>query len=47
VLSQFKKSQYELVDEVLERASEAARMIVLEGALKAMNKFNQREKESE
>ena len=47
VLSQFKKSQYELVDEVLERASQAARMIVLEGVLKAMNKFNQREKESE
>jgi len=47
VLSQFKKSQYELVDEVLERASEAARMIVLEGAAKAMNKFNQREKEAE
>ncbi|HEV2113667.1 MAG TPA: aminoacyl-tRNA hydrolase [Terriglobales bacterium] len=47
VLSQFKKSQYELVDEVLERASQAARMIVLEGAAKAMNKFNQREKESE
>jgi peptidyl-tRNA hydrolase, PTH1 family len=47
VLSQFKKSQYEMVDEVLERASQAAHMIVLEGALKAMNRFNQREKESE
>lgn len=47
VTSQFKKSQYELLDEVLERASEAARMIVLEGAAKAMNRFNQREKGSE
>jgi len=47
VLGQFKKSQYKLVDDVLERAAEAAKMIVLEGAAKAMNKFNQREKEAE
>ena len=46
VLSQFKKSQYKLVDEVLERAADAVKMIVLEGSAKAMNVFNQRAKES-
>ena len=46
VLSQFKKSQYKLVDEVLERAADAVKMIVLEGSSKAMNVFNQRAKES-
>ena len=46
VLGQFKKAQYKLVDEVLERAADAVKMIVLEGPAKAMNKFNQREKES-
>jgi len=46
VLSQFKKSQYKLVDEVLERAADAVTMIMLEGSAKAMNVFNQRAKES-
>lgn len=44
VLSQFKKAQYEIVDEVLERAADAVEVILKEGAGRAMNRFNQREK---
>jgi peptidyl-tRNA hydrolase, PTH1 family len=41
LLSQFKKSQYKAVDEVLECAADAVEMIVTQGAARAMNKFNQ------
>ncbi len=42
VLSQFKKSQYAAVDEMLERAAEAVNVIVKEGAAVAMNRFNRK-----
>ena len=42
LLSQFRKSQYELVDEVLERAADAATMILRDGVARAMNAVNQR-----
>jgi len=42
VLSPFKKSQYEIVDEVLDKAAEAVHVIVTEGAAAAMNRFNRR-----
>ena len=44
VLAPFRKAQYEQVDEVLERAAEAVKVILSEGASKAMNRFNQRPK---
>jgi PTH1 family peptidyl-tRNA hydrolase len=42
VTSPFRKSQYETVDDMLERAAEAVKMILTEGVSKAMNRFNQR-----
>ena len=42
LLSQFRKSQYELVDEVLEQAADAATMILRDGVARAMNAVNQR-----
>ncbi len=42
VLSPFKKSQYEIVDEVLDKAAEAVHVIVTEGAAAAMNRFNRK-----
>jgi PTH1 family peptidyl-tRNA hydrolase len=45
VLSQIKKAQYKTVDAVLDRAAEAVEAIVKEGVSRAMNRFNQREKD--
>lgn len=42
VLSQFKKSQYPAVDQVLDTAADAVEVIVTEGVAAAMNKFNRR-----
>lgn len=42
VLSQWKKKDLEVVDEVLERAAEAVSMIIREGAGPAMNRFNRK-----
>lgn len=42
VLSQWKKSQYPLVDEVLERAADAVRVLLTEGGAAAMNRFNRK-----
>jgi peptidyl-tRNA hydrolase, PTH1 family len=43
VLSQFKKSQYPTLDQVLDAAAEAVRVILAEGMLAAMNRFNRKE----
>ncbi len=40
VLSQFKKSQYPVLDQVLDSAAEAVRVILNEGVQAAMNRFN-------
>jgi peptidyl-tRNA hydrolase, PTH1 family len=40
LLSQFKKSQYPAVDQVLDKAAEALRVILAEGVQEAMNRFN-------
>jgi PTH1 family peptidyl-tRNA hydrolase len=45
VLSQFKKAQYPVVDEVLDTASEAVKVILAEGIQAAMNKFNRKAEE--
>lgn len=42
VLSPFKKSQYSAVDEVLDTAAEAVKVLLTEGSGVAMNKFNRR-----
>ncbi len=42
ILGQFKKQQYEALDEVLDRAAEAAEMVVQQGVGPAMNKFNRK-----
>ena len=42
VLRQLKKSELKLVDELLDSAAEAARVIVTEGVNVAMNRFNRR-----
>jgi peptidyl-tRNA hydrolase, PTH1 family len=42
VLAQFKKSQYEAVDQLLDTAADAVTAIVTEGAQAAMNRFNRR-----
>lgn len=42
VLSQWKKAQYPLVDEVLERAADAVRVLLTEGGAAAMNRFNRK-----
>ena len=47
VLSQLKKAQYKMVDEVLDRAADAVEVILTEGVSRAMNRFNQREKDEE
>ena len=44
VLGQFKKSQLEAVDELLERAADAVEAILKDGPGGAMNRFNQRPK---
>ena len=45
VLSQFKKSQYPIVDQVLDSAAEAVRVIFGEGLHAAMNRFNRKPEE--
>ena len=42
VLAQFKKSQYETVDQLLDTAADAVTMIVTDGAQAAMNRFNRK-----
>jgi PTH1 family peptidyl-tRNA hydrolase len=44
VTAPFRKAQYEPVDQMLERAAEAVKVILAEGVSKAMNRFNQRPK---
>ena len=44
VLAQFKKSQYEAVDLLLDTAADAVTAIVTDGAQAAMNRFNRRDK---
>ena len=43
VLSQFKKAQMPVVDEVLDQAAEAVRVILADGLQAAMNRFNRKE----
>jgi PTH1 family peptidyl-tRNA hydrolase len=47
VLSQFKKSQYPLLDQVLDSAAEAVRVILSDGVQAAMNRFNRKEAASD
>ncbi len=47
VLSQFKKSQYPVLDQVLDAAAEAVRVILAEGVQAAMNRFNRKPEEAE
>jgi PTH1 family peptidyl-tRNA hydrolase len=42
VLGQFKKSQYAAVDQELDTAAEAVKVILSEGVAKAMSRFNRR-----
>jgi len=44
VLSQFKKSQLEAVDDLIERGADAVEAILKDGLPAAMNRFNQRPK---
>ncbi len=46
VLSQFKKAQLEVVDEVLDQAAEAVRVILADGVQAAMNRFNRKPEEA-
>src|ERR1019366_8055391 len=46
VLSQFKKSQLPVVDQVLDSAAEAVRIILGEGVQAAMNHFNRKAEEA-
>ena len=45
VLSQFKKSQLPIVDEVLDQAAEAVGVILADGVQAAMNRFNRKAEE--
>ena len=45
VLAQFKKAQLPVVDEVLDQAAEAVRVILGEGVQAAMNRFNRKPEE--
>jgi len=47
VLSQFKKPQLEIVDQVLDQAADAVQTILAEGVQAAMNKFNGKEATSD
>ncbi len=47
VLSQFKKAQYPVVDQVLDTAAEAVTVILAEGVQAAMNRFNRKPEEEE
>jgi len=42
VLTPFKKSQYQVVDQVLDTAAEAVKVILAEGVQAAMNRFNRK-----
>ena len=42
VLGQFKKSQYAAVDQELDTAAEAVKVILSEGVAKSMSRFNRR-----
>jgi PTH1 family peptidyl-tRNA hydrolase len=46
VLSQFKKAQYPVVDQVLDSAAEAVKVILTEGVQAAMNRFNRKAEEA-
>ena len=46
VLSQFKKAQYPVVDQVLDATSEAVGVILSEGVQAAMNRFNRKAEEA-
>ena len=46
VLSQFKKAQYPVVDQVLDAAAEAVKVILTEGVQAAMNRFNRKAEEA-
>ena len=43
VLSQFKKAQYPVVNQVLDAAADAVKVILAEGIQAAMNRFNRKE----
>ncbi len=45
VLSQFKKAQYPVIDQVLETTAEAVKVILAEGVQAAMNRFNRKPEE--
>jgi len=45
VLTQFKKSQFELIDEVLERTVEAVKVILIDGPEAGMNRFNRKQED--
>ena len=45
VLSQFKKSQLPVVDQVLDQAADAVRVILADGVQAAMNRFNRKAEE--
>lgn len=47
VLAQFKKSQYEAVDRLLDTAADAVTAIVTDGAQAAMNRFNRKVQDTE
>jgi peptidyl-tRNA hydrolase, PTH1 family len=47
VLSQFKKAQLETVDQMVDQAAEAVRVILAEGVQAAMNQFNGKEATSD
>jgi len=45
VLSPFKKAQYPVVDQVLDTAAEAVKVVLADGVLAAMNRFNRKAEE--
>ena len=47
VLSQFRKAQYPAVDQVLDQAAEAVKVILAEGVQAAMNRFNRKAEEAD
>jgi PTH1 family peptidyl-tRNA hydrolase len=46
VLSQFKKSQYQVIDQVLDTTAEAVKIILADGVQAAMNRFNRKPEEA-
>ncbi len=46
VLSQFKKTQYPVLDQVLDSAADAVRVILKDGVQAAMNRFNRKAEEA-